>query len=338
MRRLSLTCMVLAAVLALSSPAYAATAAEYRERVLEARSAVEEALPGIAEEPVAHALAAEVDTLLPTTEVVEVGGTGVTVDNSGLHTLVAQLQDASGGVARRDVAERILEHLVSQEAAVGVAGTAPPSDPAALSRILEDEGLTEGSGAGSTLLARLQEIVNRIIEWLMNAGGRPAVIGSFRVVYYVLLVLSGFAVIWIATLIVRRLRSSGPRGDSGAGGTSGVPAVAAAEGLPDDALAFADAEAASGRFREAVRALFGGAARDLVERGVVSRARTRTTCELLGDVEAVRPSVMPPLRTLASAFEPAWYGHVDPGASGYADARAVYVSLAATLDPAGDGA
>ncbi|TLM72997.1 MAG: DUF4129 domain-containing protein, partial [Actinobacteria bacterium] len=81
---------------------------------------------------------------------------------------------------------------------------------------------------------------------------------------------------------------------------------------------------ASGRTRDAVRALFGGAARTLVERGVVPQTRTRTDGELLADVSRAAPPVAPPLSELTGAFELAWYGHVEPGEDGYAGARGAY--------------
>ncbi len=337
MRRLRFACAVLVAVLVVPSLACAAsaTAAEYRERVATARAAVEEALPGVADEAAAHDLAEEVGALLPAHEQVTLGGGDVSVDNSALHTLLGQMDDAGSADGRRRSAESILAHLDSQQVALGTTGTAPPHDEAALERILKDEGVTKADPQNK-LLAEIQKLVDKLLAWLTAAGERPAVKASFRVAYYALLVLSGFAVIWIAWLVIRRLRASGLRGDSSGGAADDAPVVAAAEGLPDDALAFADAEAANGRFREAVRALFGGAARELVVRGVVPRTRTRTTRELLGDVGDSRPHVLPPLRLLADAFEPAWYGHVDPGSPGYADARAVYVSLTGALDSAGE--
>jgi len=322
------------------SVAYAATAtmAGYRERVIAARGAVESALQGGADEDAARDLAETIGALLPAAEQVEVGGTEVAVDNSTLHGLLDRLDAAETGSARREIAGTVLEQLISQEAAVGTAGTAPPHDVAALDRILEDEGLSGAGAAQSELTERVREFVNRLIEWLTEAGDSPAVKTSFRLVWYALLVLSAVAVIRIATLVVRRLRSSGIGRDARVSNPDDVPVVAAAEGLPDDALAFADGEAAAGRFREAVRALFGAAARELVERGVVSRTQTRTTRELLGDVESARPTVAPSLHALASTFEPAWYGHVDPGDTGYTGARLVYVALLDTLDSAGDAA
>lgn len=339
MRRRSLACVMLLVALALPSTAHAATTTvvEYRERVVAARAAVEKALPGVADEAAARELAATVGELLPESEKVDVGGTEVTVDNSGLEALVSSLDAAGSAEPRREAADRILAQLDSQVAALGTPGPALPTDPAALDRILKEEGVGGAQSARSTLLAELQKLMSRIIDWLTSAGDQSAVRNSFRVVYYALLAISGLAVMWVVVLVIRRLRSSRVRGDASDAADVQGPVVAAAEGLPDDALAFADSEAAAGRSREAVRALFGGAARELVERGVVPRTRTRTTRELLGDVEQARPRVVPPLRALASAFEPAWYGHVEPGASGYADARAVYVTLLDMLvDAAGE--
>jgi hypothetical protein len=103
-----------------------------------------------------------------------------------------------------------------------------------------------------------------------------------------------------------------------------APVIPAAEGLPADALTFAEDLAGQGRFREALRALFGGAARSLVERGLLRSTRTRTDGELLSDLRESAPGVVSPLRSLAETFESAWYGHFDPGVEGFRAAKDDY--------------
>jgi hypothetical protein len=108
--------------------------------------------------------------------------------------------------------------------------------------------------------------------------------------------------------------------------------------LPDDPLEFAERLAAEGRRRDALRALYGGAARRLVETGAVRRMRTRTNAELLRDVRVVAPHVASALSALTERFEAAWYGHGDPGETGFLAAKHSYAEvMEAAGRPSADG-
>jgi hypothetical protein len=80
--------------------------------------------------------------------------------------------------------------------------------------------------------------------------------------------------------------------------------------------------------------LYGGAARHLVEAGVVTRMRTRTNREMLRDVTAASPTGAPAFGRLTSDFESAWYGHADPGGAGFFRARESYETLVTGVPPA----
>jgi hypothetical protein len=305
--------------------------AEYASRVTEARVLVERELANIDESTTAQSVAVSVRELIPDTATITFGEQTVALDNGTLVSVVARLDSARWPDVRKSVADELLGQLRSQEAALGEPGTPPSGDAALLKQILADEGVTKADESGQQLFDWLMEQVEKVLNWVAGALGTGPAKTSMRAIFYGLLVISAFVVAWIVFVIVRRLRAVVGR-TAGDADTADDAVVSAAVGLPDDALAFADAEAGEGRHREAVRALFGGAARELVERGVVPRTRTRTNAELLGDVEIARPAVHEPLMALAGAFEPAWYGHVDPGADGYRDARVEYVGLTAVLE------
>ncbi len=341
MRRATLAIAALLALALLAAPAAAFAAApipvaEYAARVSAARDLVETGLGHIGEQPVAHDVATHLRELFPQDESVTLGTQTIPAENGTLRSLIERLDAASTAEQRTQVAAELLSNLRSTEAALGTPGTAPVGDAAVLKRILADEGVTKTDDARKKLTEAFQELIDGMLRWLENATGSPTAQTSFRLIYYALLVASGLLVAWLAYVVIRRMRATIARaaGEDDAG--SGDAVIAAAEGLPDDILAFADTEAAAGRYREAVRALFGGAARELVERGVVARTRTRTDGELLADVAIARPAVLPALTALCSAFEPAWYGHIDPGADGYASAREIYLGFMAA--PGGDAA
>jgi len=155
-----------------------------------------------------------------------------------------------------------------------------------------------------------------------------------------MLIVVAVPVVLALVVILRALRSFRRRKKaSGAGElpeAPGSPAVAAAADLPTDALGYAESLAASGAHREAVRALYGGAARHLVDTGAVTRMRTRTNLEMLRDVAAAAPDLAGPFEALTREFERDWYGHADPGSAGFERARCEYgriVDAAAAAGP-----
>ena len=215
-------------------------------------------------------------------------------------------------------------------AAVAVrSGTgADPSDPGALARIVGALP-TQSSNADDWLNTQIQ----KFLEWLtklLGGSGEAAAPGSAaasRIAMAVVLALPILLalIVLVRALLARRRR----RGTAGAGPeaddvTPSAPAVAAAANLPPDALGYAEQLAAAGAHRDAVRALYGGAARHLVEEGAVSRMRTRTNQEMLRDVAGAAPALAAPFATLTGDFERAWYGHADPGAAGFEHARTSY--------------
>jgi hypothetical protein len=309
---------------------------EYAERVDEAYALALELGVDVASYREAHELAAGVNRLLPVTELVDVEGAVIEVDNSVLRSEVARLDAADDARRRRRAAEAITGHLASLARSVDERRALDvPSDPEALEELL--------AGERSDLQQRLQEMIaefaERILRWLndlFQVGDPEQATVIARFVTTALLVGLGLLFAWIVVRLVRYFMA---RRREGAPETKvshdAEPIVAAAEGLPDDALGHADTLAARGDLREAVRALFGGAARALVEEGVVRQTRTLTNAELLREVRPVSEQASAPLAALSGTFESAWYGHQDPGRPGYDDARGRYVEVVAAAEAAG---
>jgi hypothetical protein len=150
-----------------------------------------------------------------------------------------------------------------------------------------------------------------------------------RLLQYVVVLVPVVIATWILVRTVRRRKRLSAAEPETPDGATGQPVVAAAADLPDDPLEYARLLERQGQHREAVRVLYGGAARHLVESGLVARMRTRTNHEMLRDVARSAPSLAPSFEHLTDDFERAWYGHADPGAAGFVSAIGVYEQLVA---------
>ncbi|MDP2181753.1 MAG: DUF4129 domain-containing protein [Actinomycetota bacterium] len=338
----ALACL-LACMLALAAPAPAAQrvlpADEYRSRVGAAIDDIDVARDRSMDSRTASELAADVNTLLPITLPVEVDGQKVVADNSILRTLVSRLDAAKNPEDRADLADEMRRHLVSLEASLGGPGAGVPEDRETLEKIIAAQRVPSRSPLAEIVGKIVERLLDVLQKWWASAGGSPRTATILSTGMVVLLAVLLAFLGWTLVRALLRARAAAATLEP-AGGTRAVggPVVAAAEGLPADALAYADELAGRGLFREAVRALFGGAARALVEAGVVVQTRTRTDAELLAEVNASAPRAHGKLRTLAVAFETAYYGHVDPDAERYEEARAAYESALAALRPEGGDA
>ena len=310
----------------------ASSYSDYRARVAQARGVIEAAMPRIADQDVARKAATDIAQLLPPTETVDAGGASVVVDDSVLRVYTLKLDVASREETRQEIAKQIDLHLSSLEAANRALAGTPRSDPAALKQLLAEGVSPARKSIGEYLASWIAKLTDAIQKWLADNIGAQA--ASLTLKTAVVVVICALAAL-VAFLLVRGLlgvrRGMAARDAAALDMTS--PVVAAAEGLPKDILGHADSLAGEGRFRDAVRALFGGAARELVDRGLLRRTRTRTDAELLVDIASAAPAVATPLSALTVAFEIAWYGHIDPGEAGFSSARGRYGDvLAATQD------
>lgn len=341
MRRAACTLALAATLLMalLASVAGAEDVGAYADRVRQARDAATAADADGMTRREASDLAARLNSLLPATERVEMGdGLVVGVDNSIMRSLVARLDAAPNTAARADVLEDLVGHLDSLVLAIGEPGAAVPEDPAALAELLD----VQRSQDRSSLTRLFGDLVDRLAEWLQGwwggVGGSRQAGRVFTVVIVALIALLVVALAAVAVRAYLRARAGLATPVPGGETTGGAPVVAAAEELPLDARGWAGELADQGRYRDAVRALFGGAARMLVELGYVAQARTRTNGELLREVEPVTPGAHGHLAVLCRLFEGAWYGHVDPGPEGYASALELFDAVSVALSSGRTGA
>jgi len=328
--RARLALVVAMALLALVASASGAAHAEPEPllgRVGEARSLVSSLDPDDREATIRTV--AGIRRLLPAEETVQTAEGPVVTDLSMVHAHTFALEQAQTAAAREEARERLGAHLASLEAALVPGDAVLASDPELLTSLL-----IEGPNGEESALSRwLRDVIIALQEWIASLfariGSSEQATTGFKAVFYTMLGVAALIVCWVAYRVIRALLAGADarRRRAGAPRVASVPVVAAAEGLPADALAYAAAAASEGRFRDAVRALFGGAARMLAERGVVTHTRTRTNAELIADVAALRPALESPLAALARIFEPAWYGHDDPGRAGYERALAAYCVL-----------
>lgn len=303
---------------------------EYRTALRDVRSEardLDEATPERAAE-----IAAAVRTSLPGDEFVDLGGGEIPVQDAQLLDLAERLDERTSASGIRLAAGEV---ELRAQALLDAIGTGEPSvvpaDQAALDEIL-------GTGANARenpLNDLIMDFLQKVGEWLQELfSGIPSLPGSDMsgfdlsgawpyIVAVAVAVAAGLLVRLVMWLAARRRMRSGALAED-----EQAPVVAAAEDLPPDILAYADRLAGAGHFREAVRALFGGAARMLVDAGVIARTRTRTNGELLSDVRASAPDIVSNLDALARVYERAWYGRRDPGRAGLDLARTQYVALA----------
>lgn len=315
-------------------PVRVASVEAYRERVESALSAARAAKGRISSPQRSADLAGEIRELLPKAAVVKTGEGQVSASDPQLDAILGRLEDADGSEARREL-ESLERHLVSLSDALGDRDTEVPSDPRALAALLEGRGKASEPELDNPLSEWLATLAERVFEWLgglASSGGG----GTSRFLTYGVMGVLALVLVVSLVMVVRGLRASlvgrgrrrGPRPERV------VSVVDAAEGLPADALEYAERLAAEGRFREALRALFGGAARTLAHLGLVAQTRTRTNGELLAELA---PEVASALRPLSDGFEVAWYGHVDPGRPGYARAQSQYAEVLAVAESTAGG-
>lgn len=332
--------LVLAVLLApgLARAAEASDSHAFAERAADAFTLVDRELDDIGNAATARRVAEEVSRLLPPSETVTVDGREVDVDDSVANSLATSLGRADTAEQRKSAGRKLHEHLASLSSAVPLRqpGPGPVSgDPAVLRKLVRERVSTSDEDLTRRVSEWIGALIDRILEALLRGADSAGGSTTLQIVYYGLIILSVLLLAYVVWRLVRRLRASVSLPDTRPAADVSQPVVAAAEGLPLDALAYAEELAAAGRHRDAVRALFGGAARRLVEADVIAHTRTRTDGELLADVRAASPEVHGPLASLTAQFERAWYGHSDPGAEGFAEASARYREVLSAVDGRG---
>lgn len=323
-RTVVLACVLAIACLAATPLAGAVDGSSAYDLRVEAALEIIARSPARPDEPTANRVADSLDELFPAAEEAPVAGTMVDVDNSVVLSMIARLRSADSGSERTALLGDIETHLRSQARALPGDGGEIATDPEALDRLLFRQSAEGDSAFDRWLVSAVEWLSRRIEAWWAAMASDPGAATTLTVVMWALLIALAAALVAVITRVYLRARA-GLSAPAGSGADPVPPAVVpAAEGLPADALAHADLLAGEGHFREAVRALFGGAARALVEAGAVAQTRTRTNAELLALVAAGASGAYPPLAELCTLFEAAWYGRHDPGSPGYTTARQRY--------------
>jgi hypothetical protein len=330
---------VFAAWLLSAGVAHAApvSAAAFRAKIGSAIATVTAAQSSLASAGVAADVAMDVEMLLPLGLEVTEGTRTITVaDDATVHLLTGRLRSAGTSDARREAADRLENHLVSMRSAAGAPAGKQPWDAGALAALLKDRPVTTDSAQNwlNQQLLKILEAVSRWLSALFGSGSGADAGAVSRLLQYVVVLVPAIIVTWILVRAVRRRRCGASSDVQAPDEATSAPAVAAAADLPEDPLAYARLLEGRGEHREAVRVLYGGAARHLVEAGVVARMRTRTNHEMLRDVRRSAPALAPSFENLTDEFERAWYGHADPGADGFVSASRVYQALLSDAPPA----
>jgi hypothetical protein len=278
-------------------------------------------------------VAIEVNTLLPSGETVTLDGDPIDVDQSVIRTFVARLDSGRTPENRASLVRELEAHLYSLRAALGDEGRTVGQDTQALQELLG----ARAKEPDTSLQEYFSKLIDRIIDWLQKwwkPGDSEAGTTSIGMIIEIVLAVALITLLgWVAILVWKWIRRSVSKRDSVADVPVGA-VVAAAQDLPRDARGHAVSLAAIGDFRGAVRALFGGAARSLVDAGAIPQTRTRTNAELLADIADSRTvsSALAPLAELSGAFELAWYGHMEPDEAGWNAALECFDSVRRSLE------
>ncbi|RKG73948.1 DUF4129 domain-containing protein [Corallococcus exercitus] len=189
-----------------------------------------------------------------------------------------------------------------------------------------------------------RRFIDKLGEWLRDFFKRhdpqpksretalPLSGGAAANVLVVLLVALTLAVLGVVLVSVLRRK----RGDSGAALDVRTVDAAALADNPDHALSrppegwahLADALAAKGEYREAVRNLYLALLSRLHRDGAIHYDETLSNWDYLRAFRG-RPEVKAPFRELTRRFDFAWYGNVPVGADGYTEFRAITAPLLA---------
>lgn len=336
------TCALLAApVVSGAAEDEQATLKEYIGRVEDSLDVVEEAGRDTVDARDANDIAAIVNTWIPLTEQVRMsGGQVMETDNSILRSLSTQLPAAEGNGEREAVRAELESHLRSMLKALEVSPGRIPEDREALDRVLG----SQVPRMRSPFAELLGKVAERILEWLQgwwgSFGASPE---TSQALTTVTLAIMAALLVALLALVVRAIararRAVAAPAQVARPARPSVPARDPDEDLsPKELASRADALAAEGRLREAVRALMAGATRLLAAAGLAARARTRTNGELLREVRG-RAVVHDALARIALVFDRAWYGHVDMDGAAWGAARAAYRDLERALvaDATGGG-
>lgn len=263
----------------------------------------------------------------------------------GDDTTLAYLDTAAEGIGSADQVRtvgrmvRAVASRLETIAAVGEAGEtrpAPIADAAVVRAALEDE-LASGryGGEADTGIRQWLALLGRTVsEWLSQFISDDALSTLSRVSYYLMIAL------FVAGLVGLGWWYAGRRGRrQGREAVASPPEHIGTKLMADPATYHRDAEAhaAAGRYRDAVRALFLMALAQLEDRGLVAYDRTRTNREYLAQLARRRTEarLVEAFRGVTDVYDHVWYGLETCSSDDYASfARDVDATVALTREAA----
>jgi len=316
--------------------ASAATLADYRSRVSQALTAIQQLQvhdngnPSQPDQFVASTIS-QLRAELPANETVLLSGQSIAVDNRWLHEALSDYEKVKGDRGRSGqilvrIGERLLviiERLDEMKNGASVADK--DESKARLAEILRRPEYHKGAAEGSAL----ERLWERFLRWLsslfpktkpLQPGTARAFSGIAQIVVIVVC-LAGIAfLVW--KFVPRYLRSRGQKEKKRA------PRIVLGERLePDqtsnDLLEQAESLARSGDLRAAIRKAYIALLCELGDRKIISLAQHKTNRDYLGAVRN-RPSLFNSMRSLTNSFELHWYGFVPAGENDWNDFRNRY--------------
>src|SRR6185436_5037242 len=313
------------ALIAIASQVQGATLAEYRVRVSQAATVLQQVNAphayveeGSAHEPADNPLT-HIKALLPLKETVLLDGQPVEVDNSWLHEALAEYEKASSESRRQEIRRHTNERL--QALIQRIDETKNPSLPsdkdsekARLAEILRRPEYDKSAAQGSAI----ERLWDRFIRWLaglfpktkpIEPGTGRALSGIAQIIVIALTVGLIALLIWrfVPRFLSRRRKKKTKREARIVLGERLEPDQTAA-----DLLEQAEGLARAGDLRGAIRKAYIALLCELGDRKVISLAQHKTNRDYLMAVRN-RHALYEPLRKLTASFEIHWYGFVAPG-------------------------
>ncbi len=319
--------VALAIVLMCAAPANGTTLNEYEHRVSAAATLIEE-LHGAGEDESHTSPSLFISTnlhrvreLLPPKEAVLMAGQTITVDNSWLHTALADYEKTNISSDRAQMLEHIAERLHAIDDRLkeiqgdsGATSSDKDANKGKLAEILRRPEYIQ-TAAESSALERLLE---RFLRWLGRLFPSPKPIqpgGSQLISTIAQILIVGICIAAIALLIWRygpRLISGRRKKKSKREARIVLGELLEPDQTAADLLAQAEALAREGNLRAAIRKAYIALLCELGDRKLISLAQYKTNRDYLNSVKD-KTSLYGSMRKLTQSFELHWYGFVPVG-------------------------
>ena len=317
----------------------AATFVDYRHRVSDAISVIEELHAahdneGQSSPEHVNNSVARIRAELPAKETVTLGTQSIVVDNTWLQEALQDYEKTGNSKSRRvDTLARIGERLRALDEQLEEVQRAKPavndkdSDKGRLAEILRRSDFNKPATPEDSALSRLWQ---RFLRWFFNLfpGVKPITPGSSRTISGIAQIIVVLGCLIVIAFLVWKF---GPRFLSKRRGrkkkTLAARIVLGERLEPDqssaDLLAQAEMLARNGDLRAAIRKAYIALLCELGDRKVVSLAQHKTNRDYLNSVRE-RAALYNSMRKLTSSFELHWYGFQPAAESDWLEFRSVY--------------